>query len=282
MPYEHVLTVYDGSTHSEEVLDMVCRIVRPHHARLTILIVKIVPLTEELPTYKLGADPEIDELVKRAETRAGSLRVNAAISVRYARALGPTVVSEARLHGVDLVALSVPDLELLPESAYYVKIGGRCNHYGPRDDNAHQGCRTPDNNHWGALLTLQAIDSIAAEYHRIFPDNLLLAINDISLPMGGRFDINGLWVGNRKHQYHRFGRDVDVRSGTIPVGDDFEDANANGQYDAGEPLTSDANRNGRFDSNRREFVEICLEEGALEVLLESDPEHFHVYFWRHP
>ena len=114
MPYQHVLTVYDGSPQSEEVLDMVCRIVRPHHARLTIVIVKLVPLTEELPTYTRGAQAEMDELVTRAETLAGSLRVNAATSVRYARALGPAVVSEARLHGVDLVALSVPDLELLP------------------------------------------------------------------------------------------------------------------------------------------------------------------------
>jgi nucleotide-binding universal stress UspA family protein len=119
MPYQHVLTVYDGSPQSEEVLDMVCRIVRPHHARLTILIVKIVPLTEELPTYTRGAHSEIDELVKRAETLAGSRKVNAATSVRYARTLGPAVVSEARLHGVDLVALSVPDLELLPSEGVH-------------------------------------------------------------------------------------------------------------------------------------------------------------------
>jgi len=119
MPYQHVLTVYDGSPQSEEVLDMVCRIVRPHRARLTVLIVKIVPLTEELPTYAQGADPEIDALVTRADRFAHERRVNIATSVRYARALGPVVISESRLYGTDLVALSVPDLELLPSEGVH-------------------------------------------------------------------------------------------------------------------------------------------------------------------
>jgi len=119
MPYQHVLTVYDGSPQSEEVLDMVCRIVRPHRARLTVLIVKIVPLTEELPTYIQGADPEIDALVTRADRFAHERKVNIATSVRYARALGPAVVSESRLYGTDLVALSVPDLELLPSEGVH-------------------------------------------------------------------------------------------------------------------------------------------------------------------
>lgn len=114
MPYNHVLTVYDGTTQSEEVLDMVCRIVRPHHARLTILIVKLIPLTEELPVYTQGTDPEVDELVHRADRFAASRKVSAATTVRYGRALGPAVVSESRLHGTDLVALAVPDIELLP------------------------------------------------------------------------------------------------------------------------------------------------------------------------
>jgi nucleotide-binding universal stress UspA family protein len=119
MPYQHVLTVYDGSPESEEVFDMVCRIARPHHARLTILIVKLVPLTEELPTYTQGADPEMDALVVRADRFAHARKVNAATSVRYARTLGPAVVSESRLHGTDLVALTVPDLELVPSEGVH-------------------------------------------------------------------------------------------------------------------------------------------------------------------
>lgn len=110
----------------------------------------------------------------------------------------------------------VPDLELLPERAYYEKIGGRCNHYGPRDDTTHQGCRTPDNNHWGTARIIQALDSIAANYRRLFPSDTMLQINDISLPLGGRFDIYAQWAGDDDHVYHRLGIDVDIRRTWIP------------------------------------------------------------------
>jgi nucleotide-binding universal stress UspA family protein len=109
MPYRHVLTVYDGRHQSEEVLDMVCRIVRPHRARLTILYAKLVPLTEPLPEYKPGADAETDALVARAERIAEDRGVVAAYAVRYARTMGAAVVTEARVRGVDLVALAMPE-----------------------------------------------------------------------------------------------------------------------------------------------------------------------------
>ena len=181
----------------------------------------------------------------------------------------------------------VPDLELLPDSPNYVKIGGTCNHHGSRDDNAYANCRTPDNNHCGGLLTLQAIDSIAANYHRQFPQDDVLAVNDISLPLGGRFDISGLWVGNSNHEFHRHGKDVDIRSSTIPADDIFDpedDANGNGRHDVGETLRFDANSNGRYDRNRSEFEEICVSKArAYDVDLEyegvSGREHYHIYFW---
>ncbi len=181
----------------------------------------------------------------------------------------------------------VPDLEPLPDSPNYLKIGGTCNHHGPRDDNAHQGCRTPDNNHWGALLTLQAIDSIAANYHRLFASDLTIRVNDISLPLGGRFDISGFWVGNSNHEFHRFGKDVDVRSSTIHADDIFDsedDINDNGRHDIGEPLKFDANGNGTYDTNRSDFENLCTRIGkAYEVRLEfegiPEKEHYHIYFW---
>jgi len=113
MPYHHVLTVYDGTPESENLLDMVCRIVRPHRARLTILLVKLVPLTKPLPGYEPGAEPEMAALVGQAEQFADKRGVKAASAVRYARALGAAVVSEARTRGVDLVALLAPDMEAL-------------------------------------------------------------------------------------------------------------------------------------------------------------------------
>ena len=114
MPYHHVLTIYDGTPESVNLLDMVCRIVRPHRARLTILAVKIVPLTKPLPVHQPGADPEVDALAAQAEKTAERLGVRAATAVRYARALGPAVVSEARVRGVDLIALLAPDLDRIP------------------------------------------------------------------------------------------------------------------------------------------------------------------------
>lgn len=113
MTYQQVLTIYDGTRRSEEVLDMICRIVRPLRARLTILVMRVVPLTQELPVYKQGADAEVDVLLQRAEKLARERGVTSATAVRYVRAVGPAVVSEARLHAVDLLALAVPDLERL-------------------------------------------------------------------------------------------------------------------------------------------------------------------------
>ncbi len=123
MPYKHMLTVYDGSDDAEDLLDMVCRIARPYKARVTILITKVVPLTEELPQYHAGADPAVDDLVKQAERSAEARGVRAATAVRYARALSAAVVAESRLHGVDCIALAVPDLERLPsEQAWHREV----------------------------------------------------------------------------------------------------------------------------------------------------------------
>jgi hypothetical protein len=117
MPYEHCLTIYDGTPESEDLLDMVCSIVKPSRARLTILIIKLVPLTQRLPEYTEGKDTAIDMLVTRAGKFAGKRGVKAASAVRYARALGNAVLSEARTRGIDLIALLAPDIEsLLPEA----------------------------------------------------------------------------------------------------------------------------------------------------------------------
>lgn len=114
MAYRHILTVYDGSDDSQQLLDMVCRIARPNKARVTVLIVKVIPLSEKLPTYTQGADPTIDALVRDAERLAHTRGVTAATSVRYARAVAAAVVAESRIHGVDCVALSIPDLDRMP------------------------------------------------------------------------------------------------------------------------------------------------------------------------
>ena len=113
MPLRHVLTVYDGTTESEDLLDMVCRIARSQRAQLTILYVRLVPLKERLPSYEPGKDPEADALVAQAEKMANRRGVRAASAVRYARGLGAAVVAEARVRGVDLVALPFSESDWL-------------------------------------------------------------------------------------------------------------------------------------------------------------------------
>lgn len=110
MPYTHVMTVYDGTPAGDDLLDMVCRIARPHRSRLTILHVKLVPLKDPLPKFEPGSDPEMDALVSKAEKLADDRQVKAASAVRYARALGAVVVSEARVRGVDLLAVLLADV----------------------------------------------------------------------------------------------------------------------------------------------------------------------------
>ncbi len=124
MPFKNVLLVYDGSDESKEVLQMVCRFARPDKARVTVLTLRILPLTKGLPTYERGADPETDAMVDEAERLVRRCGLQAATSVRYARALGPTVVAEARLHAADLLALAVPDIEQhTEEHAWHADLG---------------------------------------------------------------------------------------------------------------------------------------------------------------
>jgi hypothetical protein len=123
MPYKHVLAVYDGTDLSKEVLQMVCRFLRPEHGRMTILVLRVLPLSAGLPTYQPGADPETDAMVRDAEHLVDRCGIKAASSVRYARSIGLAAVSEARLHGADLLALAIPDLrQFTAEQAWHTDL----------------------------------------------------------------------------------------------------------------------------------------------------------------
>jgi hypothetical protein len=113
MPYKHVLAVYDGTDLAKEVLQMVCRFLRPERGRMTILVLRVLPLSAEIPAHEAGADPDVDAMVREAGHLVDRCGIKAATSVRYARSLGLAVVAEARLHGADLLALAVPDLDRL-------------------------------------------------------------------------------------------------------------------------------------------------------------------------
>ena len=110
----------------------------------------------------------------------------------------------------------------------------------------------------------------------------------MSLPLGGKFDICGLW--RRSHADHRMGRNVDIQSRNM-VGDRYLDANLNGIYDPdlinnpNEALLYNANNNGFYDGETLEiFRSICEENGSTWVLLENPrnnngySEHWHLEF----
>ncbi|MEX1061769.1 MAG: hypothetical protein WEC39_01505, partial [Patescibacteria group bacterium] len=112
-----------------------------------------------------------------------------------------------------LLTMQVPDLMLLPDAPHiYKKVGGVPNHHGPRLDNRHSDHRTPDNNHWVNETVGQLLIALAVIYNEQFPDWEKIRYNDISLPNGGRFNIDGEWSGNRNHALHRLGFNVDVRT----------------------------------------------------------------------
>lgn len=162
-----------------------------------------------------------------------------------------------------LMTIRVPGLELLPAGAHYVKIGGTCSHHGPRDDNQHQSCRTPDNNHNAAQIVRDFLPLMAM----VWVDSLgqdTLFINDISLPNGGLFDhkaITSPWTA--PHATHRIGLDVDVRT---------ELGNRRG--------VKVRNAQGQTVGNK-EFVRLAKRFG-VERLEPHDPrtdnEHYHLYY----
>jgi hypothetical protein len=146
----------------------------------------------------------------------------------------------------------VPGLELLTDGATYIKVGGRCEHHGPRDDNDYQDCRIPDNNHWGISRLIQAIQAIAEAYHSLH-SGVRLRVNDMSLPYGGLFDVNGNWRPH--HGEHRIGINADY---SLQCRDSFDNL---------------------VSLQERDFREIVLEKTRIEPYRHRPPDlpHYHIY-----
>ena len=105
------------------------------------------------------------------------------------------------------LTVRVPGLILLPESEYYIKIGGTCRHHGPSiSDTVPPACRIPDNNHLGTNDLIDALSAISLNYVQKGGEKIY--INDVSLPYGGLFDMRGDW--RPPHYEHRVGTNADV------------------------------------------------------------------------
>jgi hypothetical protein len=170
------------------------------------------------------------------------------------------------------IAEKVPDLHVLEDGVNYNLIGGTCSHHGPGGGGV---CETPNNNHRAANDAIQTLIQIAEEWYRQFPLELILHVNDMSLPYGGGFDTRANWdediVPNGAHQLHRNGRNADLRCD---------------RGHPGIPLLRDAN--GRLVRDiisgvpigNPDFNEIC-EAHHVSHQIDSpntDNEHYHLGF----
>jgi len=171
------------------------------------------------------------------------------------------------------LTVRVPDLQLLPESPYYDKIGGTDFHYGPRSR------PDEDHNHWGTISFVNKIKALCLAWYAIFSNNSKLQINDISLPMGGKFDINGKWAGD--HDSHRRGTNADIKSWNIMLGERWIDKKPyNGWYDEGE-IFYDKNQNGICEPYQLKIFRMKIQQNNITNAILEFPnvegkEHWHI------
>lgn len=194
------------------------------------------------------------------------------------------------LSAEDSLTIRVPDLVLLSEGEHYEKVGGTPAHHGPRLDNLYQNNRTTDNNHYGTSAFVDSLVSIANAWHNLVSEDSTqdirqtpLNINDMSLPYGGKFDIEGKFLDRASyHAFHRLGRDADIRTTRdFPLNPPARNGVfLNPLLDAeGNPETFP---NGTVIYENSEFEELAVRKGASplpRIHGTNNNEHYHVYFY---
>lgn len=140
----------------------------------------------------------------------------------------------------DTLEVKVPDMVVFSTRSYYALIGTTTYH---------------PVNHAGKYNVLKNIQKIAWAYHQEFPGVPLLAINDISLPWGGLFDVRGNW--KPPHRSHCVGEQVDMRWWSVP------EANR-------EKLKEIFQNNG--------VTNLDQPEDYIHYDMESDTTHYHLSF----
>lgn len=177
------------------------------------------------------------------------------------------VASSSQLQYRDSVKMTikVPGLQSLPAGINYVKIGGTCTHYGPSDNpEVPSSCRVPDNNHSAAQIVRDSLPLMA----NVWVDSLeqdTLFINDISLPFGGIFDIDGTWAP--PHTTHGQGLEVDIRTELLSVNP---------------PRRGIKVRNAQGQTvKNKEFEKIAKRFGVRLPNIDEEGtnfEHYHLYY----
>ncbi len=163
----------------------------------------IRPDTEENFGYflRVGDDAHVRPLIDttNAQGRVDNLTYVASIFGDTMRIFIESLENKLMKDSISIIE-RVPRLEVLGVHANYILYGGTENHNGPPNF-------TVDNNHYGTPILNSALENIALDYITAF-QGVRIRINDMSLPNGGKFDVNGSWGG--PHSTHRCGKNADI------------------------------------------------------------------------
>ena len=95
--------------------------------------------------------------------------------------------------------------------------------------------------HYGTPAMLQGIRELAKAFFNEY--NKKVEVNDMSLPKGGLFDLNGDWT--IPHRTHRAGINADIQT-------------------------------RKMSETERDYFEAKGEELGFDMYYEDDPPHFHI------
>ena len=113
----------------------------------------------------------------------------------------------SEVSGVETITATAPDFPTAT-AEIRVEAPGLMSLVDVRTNFVRLTGQTPEHpdNHWGTADTLLNIQGVALDFFRKFEGTL--GINDMSLRMGGLFDLRGTW--QPPHSLHRTGRSVDI------------------------------------------------------------------------
>lgn len=140
---------------------------------------------------------------------------------------------------IDIVDVKVPNLSEMPKDPNYIL------YKTPNTVQYHPKC------HNGAQALKVTLKTIADNYKAAFPNAGVIEIFHMSLPWGGKFDLENGWgagdtAGNiEAHEGHKYGIEADIRKVTVPT------------------------------ANRRKLLEIMCAANTKKVYSEI-PSHYHI------
>lgn len=129
----------------------------------------------------------------------------------------------------------------VPESSKWIRVGGNTTQHGGNQYN-----------HWMTRSAKQKLERTVTRFLARYPQQGKIAVNDMSLPLGGVFDLGRRW--RPPHHNHSYGTAVDVRART-----------SSGGYSVP-------------SSRVAAFLEACRATGAVLAQLESpgtSNQHIH-------